>query len=164
MLLTSVIHERATESVDGPTPGGVLEGAMGAKKAAGSPEGFGDRVRRYRRALGWNQEELSHRSGIDRSYIGRIEAGKAQNPEPDTVRRLATALDTSMRAIAEPLGWYDDQPRDDWFEGLMSDGRFDDDAKAWIAAAVRLQIEKAERQTDTPLLSGVDRRHRRKAV
>lgn len=87
-------------------------------------EGWGDRVRRYRRIRGWTQHELADRAGIDRRYVGRIEASEVGNPEPETVKRLASALNVSVRAVAEPLGWYDGEdtvpPREQIEQAILS--------------------------------------------
>jgi transcriptional regulator with XRE-family HTH domain len=53
--------------------------------------GFGERVRERRKALGWSQEMLAEEAGLDRTYIGRCEAGK-QNATLKTIYSLAEAL------------------------------------------------------------------------
>lgn len=53
--------------------------------------GFGERVRERRKALGWSQEMLAEKAGLDRTYIGRCEAGK-QNATLKTIYSLAEAL------------------------------------------------------------------------
>lgn len=52
---------------------------------------FGNRVRELRKAKGWSQEELAESAGLDRTYIGRCEAGR-QNATLKTVYALANAL------------------------------------------------------------------------
>ncbi len=52
---------------------------------------FGNRVRELRKAKGWSQEQLAEAAGLDRTYIGRCEAGR-QNATLKTVYALATAL------------------------------------------------------------------------
>jgi transcriptional regulator with XRE-family HTH domain len=52
---------------------------------------FGDRVRSRRQALGISQEELAHRAGINRTYIGSLESGE-RNPSLDNIARLARGL------------------------------------------------------------------------
>ena len=52
---------------------------------------FGDRVRQRRAELNMSQENLAHRSGLNRSYIGSLEAGQ-RNPSLETICRLAKAL------------------------------------------------------------------------
>jgi transcriptional regulator with XRE-family HTH domain len=52
---------------------------------------FGNRIRTRRLKLGLSQEALALRSGINRTYIGSLEAGE-RNPSLENVSRLAAAL------------------------------------------------------------------------
>jgi transcriptional regulator with XRE-family HTH domain len=56
---------------------------------------FGATVRNVRCDKGISQEELAHRSGIDRSYLGAIERGE-QNCGLLHLARIAAALDMSI--------------------------------------------------------------------
>lgn len=53
--------------------------------------GFGERVREHRKALGWSQELLAEKAGLDRTYIGRCENGR-QNATLKTIYSLAEVL------------------------------------------------------------------------
>jgi tetratricopeptide (TPR) repeat protein/DNA-binding XRE family transcriptional regulator len=55
--------------------------------------GFGGRLAGCRRLAGLSQEELAERSGLSVRTIGNLERGRARWPHPDTVRRLADALE-----------------------------------------------------------------------
>jgi tetratricopeptide (TPR) repeat protein len=55
--------------------------------------GFGALLRARRVAAGLSQEDLMQRSGLDVRTIRNLERGRARWPYPDTVRRLADALD-----------------------------------------------------------------------
>ncbi|MEM1144067.1 MAG: helix-turn-helix transcriptional regulator [Pseudomonadota bacterium] len=59
---------------------------------------FGDAVRQHRELLRLSQEELAHRAGLDRSYIGRIERGE-QNATLDSAQRLANAVGADLDVI-----------------------------------------------------------------
>jgi transcriptional regulator with XRE-family HTH domain len=37
---------------------------------------LGQRIREYRKSLGWTQEQLADNAAIDRSYIGGVERGE----------------------------------------------------------------------------------------
>lgn len=37
---------------------------------------LGTRIRKRRKELGWTQEELALKAGIDRSYVGGVERGE----------------------------------------------------------------------------------------
>lgn len=64
--------------------------------------GFGERVRARRKALGWSQETLAESAGLDRTYIGRCEAGK-QNATLKTIYSLAEALGIEARELLPPM-------------------------------------------------------------
>jgi transcriptional regulator with XRE-family HTH domain len=52
---------------------------------------FGEVVRAERTKLGWSQDELAHRSGLNRVYMGEVERGeKAVSIE--TIAKIAAAL------------------------------------------------------------------------
>jgi len=56
---------------------------------------FGAAVRVARTVKGISQEELAHRCGVDRSYLGAIERGE-QNSGLLHLVRIATALETTV--------------------------------------------------------------------
>jgi transcriptional regulator with XRE-family HTH domain len=50
-----------------------------------------ENLRRLRRQRGWTQEELAHRAGLNRNYVGMVE--RSENAATlDTLERLAAAL------------------------------------------------------------------------
>lgn len=59
---------------------------------------LGKEIRARRTTLGVSQEELAHRSGLDRSYVGHIERGE-RNLGIDNLYRLAAALDCEARDL-----------------------------------------------------------------
>ena len=59
---------------------------------------LGAAIRRCRLAKGVSQEELAHRSVIDRSYMSSIERG-GQNPGIMSVVRIARAMDVTMTEL-----------------------------------------------------------------
>ena len=70
---------------------------------AGDPAlaALGAAIRRVRQDRGVSQEELAHRSAIDRSYMSSIERGR-QNAGILSVLRIAHALDmTATELMAE---------------------------------------------------------------
>ena len=56
---------------------------------------FGTSVRRRRLQLGWSQELLGEKSGLDRTYISGIERG-VRNPTLAIQEKIADALETSV--------------------------------------------------------------------
>ncbi|MEO8724123.1 MAG: helix-turn-helix transcriptional regulator [Sphingobium sp.] len=65
---------------------------------------FGTNLRRLRHASGLSQEELAHRAGINRNYVGLLERA-ANSPTLDTIERLATELAVDpVRFFEKPGG------------------------------------------------------------
>ena len=64
---------------------------------------FGDAVRACRERLGVSQEELAHRAGIHRTYLGDIERG-GRNPGLVNICRLAEALEIEPSDIFVEMG------------------------------------------------------------
>jgi transcriptional regulator with XRE-family HTH domain len=56
------------------------------------PEAFGEVLRRFRAAAGVSQKSLAERAGLSVHGISDLERGARRHPYPDTVRRLAEAL------------------------------------------------------------------------
>lgn len=63
-------------------------------------EVLGANVRRYRKLAGISQEELSHRTGIKRSYISDLERG-TRNPSVKALGRIAEAFQIEAAALLE---------------------------------------------------------------
>jgi transcriptional regulator with XRE-family HTH domain len=59
---------------------------------------LGSAIRRCRRERGISQEELAHRSEIDRSYMSSIERG-GQNPGIVSVARIAQAMEMTLTEL-----------------------------------------------------------------
>jgi len=61
---------------------------------------FGRAIRELRKEQGVSQEELSHRSGLDRSYMGGVERGE-RNVSLTNILRIADGLDVSPTVLFE---------------------------------------------------------------
>lgn len=59
---------------------------------------FGSRVRALREQLGWSQEELAERAGLDRTYVGGVERGE-RNIGLLNIQRLSAALKVSIAEL-----------------------------------------------------------------
>lgn len=70
----------------------------------GSPvcEAFGQNLRLMRESKGFSQERLAHDSGIDRSYVGKIERGQA-NVTIEKVYILAHCLKCSPKDLVPDI-------------------------------------------------------------
>jgi transcriptional regulator with XRE-family HTH domain len=68
---------------------------------SGDHEAFGSRLRAGRLAAGLSQEELADRSGVSVRAISDLERGRTRWPHPNSVDRLADALDLDDAPRAE---------------------------------------------------------------
>ena len=62
------------------------------------PTTIGWNLRRLRVAKGLSQERLALESGIDRSYVGRVERG-SENVTVSTLEAVATVLDVHVSEL-----------------------------------------------------------------
>jgi tetratricopeptide (TPR) repeat protein/transcriptional regulator with XRE-family HTH domain len=74
----------------------VQRDADGAGPAA-VPAPLGRLVRAHRARLGLTQEEVAQRAGLSERTLRNLEAGRISRPYPDTIRRLADALELTGR-------------------------------------------------------------------
>ena len=86
---------------------------------------IGLHIRALRRQRGLTLDELSGLCGVGRDDLGRYERGSAV-PRPDTVRKIAQALDVPIAAIREGMGWTEPAPSEGWEtagdDSLLRDG------------------------------------------
>jgi transcriptional regulator with XRE-family HTH domain len=61
---------------------------------------FGQRITALRKAAGLSQEAFADRVGFARSYMSRIERGRA-NPSLDAIETLATGLKVPVHELFE---------------------------------------------------------------
>ena len=60
---------------------------------------LGTRIRQRRKELGWSQEELALKAGIDRSYVGGVERGE-RNITFLTLCKLSEVLRCDVGGLA----------------------------------------------------------------
>ena len=73
----------------------------------------GLQINALRRQRGLTLEELSALCGVHRDDLGLYERG-AMTPRPETVARIARALDVPIAAIQAGMGWTAPRPTEDW--------------------------------------------------
>ena len=59
---------------------------------------LGKRIRELRKAKGYSQESFARKSGIDRTYIASLEAGK-RNISIDNIKKIADALNVTLHDL-----------------------------------------------------------------
>jgi len=65
------------------------------RKNARLPKILSKRIKRRRKELGLTQEEVAHKIGISRVYMGYIEQGR-HSPSLEVLEKIARALKTSV--------------------------------------------------------------------
>lgn len=63
---------------------------------------FGNRLRQARRQVGLSQEELAHRAGLHRTYVGSVERGE-RNIALLNILTLATVLQVDAGTLVTSL-------------------------------------------------------------
>jgi transcriptional regulator with XRE-family HTH domain len=61
-------------------------------------ERFACVLRQLREERGWSQEQLAAQAGLNRSYLGEVERGRAM-PTLTTVTKLASALEIRLSSL-----------------------------------------------------------------
>lgn len=67
--------------------------------------GMSDRIKERRIAMGYTQEELAHKLGLQKSAIAKYENGRVENIKRSTIAQMAELLECSPAYL---MGW--DQP------------------------------------------------------
>ncbi|MPM67847.1 hypothetical protein SDC9_114772 [bioreactor metagenome] len=60
---------------------------------------MGNKIKEYRKLKKLTQIELSEKSGVSRTIISGLESGRIANTTADTLKKIATALDTTIADI-----------------------------------------------------------------
>ena len=68
---------------------------------------LGTYLAKRRHQLGLSQDEVAERAGVRGSTVTRLEHGVIANPMPDTLQRLATALEVSFEELFALIGYTD---------------------------------------------------------
>jgi transcriptional regulator with XRE-family HTH domain len=63
---------------------------------------FGEQLRQIRLRVGLSQEELAHRSGLDRTYVSSCERGR-RNLSLEAIIKLARALGVAPSELLKGL-------------------------------------------------------------
>lgn len=68
------------------------------RKNAKLPKILGKRVQRYRKKTGMSQEEVAHKVGISRAYMGYIEQGR-NIPSLEVLEKVAKVLKVKLNEL-----------------------------------------------------------------
>ncbi|OIO44546.1 MAG: hypothetical protein AUJ41_02715 [Candidatus Pacebacteria bacterium CG1_02_43_31] len=68
------------------------------RKNAKLPKVLGKKVQRYRKKTGMSQEEVAHKVGISRAYMGYIEQGR-NIPSLEVLQKVAKVLKVKLNEL-----------------------------------------------------------------
>lgn len=69
---------------------------------------LGQRLAKLREGRGWTLSDLARETGVSRSYLYELEAGRRKNPTQNVLQRLSDALGSDLSDLVE--GEEDDVP------------------------------------------------------
>ena len=69
-------------------------------------------LKKLRGERGWSQGEIFRRTGLERSYLSRLEAGKVKDLRVRTAMKLAHVFDLSVEEFWLICQGHDGNPRD----------------------------------------------------
>lgn len=80
--------------------------ATASSVAPGDPTGrrIAPVLARWRRELGWTQDELAGRAGISRGYLSRLERGVPERPGLDVLSRVCAAMGHTWTELFSAAG------------------------------------------------------------
>lgn len=121
---------------------------------------IGERVRRFREARGWSQNELGRLSGVNVAQVNRLEQGKVRSsPHWHTIEKLALALRVSMEDLTGlPGAELSPQSQEAFFGRLLVDMSPKDRDECVEFAVWRRQRELADKARDSRSFSPADDR------
>jgi transcriptional regulator with XRE-family HTH domain len=79
-----------------------MSSAEKAKEKKDFAKRLGKRIKEVRLSKGLSQEQLAHKAGYYRTYVGHIETA-AYSPSAHTVWRLAKAMDVDLGYLLKDL-------------------------------------------------------------
>lgn len=80
--------------------------------------GMSDRIKERRKALGYTQEDLAIKLGLQKSAIAKYENGRVQNIKRSVILQMATILECNPSYL---MGWNDSESHDIDFDPLSPD-------------------------------------------
>lgn len=118
---------------------------------------LGERLAKLRQSRGWSLSDLARETGISRSYLYELEAGRRKNPTQSVLQRLSDALGSdlsdlvkgeeddipdNLRQLAEKEGWGPKEVR--MLASLEYRGRKPDTDQQWriLYQVIKTTIER----------------------
>ena len=60
---------------------------------------IGQNIRKIRKLKKWPMEALAEKAGVSMMCVWRVETGRTENPQFETIERIAKALDVSIDSL-----------------------------------------------------------------
>jgi transcriptional regulator with XRE-family HTH domain len=76
-----------------------------AKQPSVAPPQLGAELQRLRKSLGHKLRFVEMQTGISNAYLSQLETGKAENPSPPMLKKLADLYGTSYEALMQAAGY-----------------------------------------------------------
>lgn len=114
----------------------------------------GDRIRTARNQRDLTQAQLAERASviagfeITEGWVAAAERYRPEIPDIERLRAIARALDVRIRDLAEPIGWYDEEPLppiDEFFARLRG-LPLSDRAKENLEGVVREMLDRSDNE------------------
>lgn len=102
---------------------------------------FGEKLRRLRQTAGMTQRELAARTGLDHTYVSRLERGHNNPPSVDALRRLADALNCDRSVLFVAAGRVDETLSRRELEQRVADLEFEGSADQMMIAIYQEHLE-----------------------
>jgi transcriptional regulator with XRE-family HTH domain len=101
---------------------------------------FGRFISTHRKLLDMTQRQLADRTGMDNTYISRLEKGLIAKPRPETLDKIANALNIDVKVLSDKV--YPKKNK----EGLFEDSTivFDPDNKKLPSYFMELLYKESE--------------------
>lgn len=100
---------------------------------------------------GMKDFQVAAAANVTSKWLGSVKSGRTKAPPADKLRAVAQVTGVTLRWLAWPLGWYDDEPEGDVVAAASCDPRLagDPDKQRALMLILRAILGEAESQETT---------------
>lgn len=112
---------------------------------------LGDLVKQRRLALKMTQRQLGKQVGLTHQQIGNIEDGSTKLPGPESLQKLASALQIAEERLLQAVGFLQNRvqsyfptprgPAETWAEIVEAFDGDEDEARRWLISVLGRSVE-----------------------